>query len=365
MRATFWGIALGVLCVVTACAGGGETTDKKNTGGAGGLGATGGGGIGASGGSAGVGGNAGAATGGAGGLAGGGGSPTGGSGGGDAGLDAAPDAAPDAGWPTCDAKPAPAVQKTIPEIWTANYIVETEVWVPAVYVTAISGGACVAGLSCQVFVQQDESYTSLSNAAQHAIKLRISGTTAQYFTGIAVGDRVDVLGWAWRYTVSGSNEMVIQVNSLLPGCAKKIGTGTPVAVDAQLSNLSVNAYEQTAGPLFVKLSTITGKPAAPSGNIRPLGHRRRNRRRGSHGPGEREPVLSIRRRIQRATDERPNSRGFPEHHRRVRGVRSADRWRDGAEVQRGLSAGDVRARAVARSMSARGFAQIELDSITI
>jgi hypothetical protein len=155
-------------------------------------------------------------------------------------------------------------EKTILQIWADNYSVETQVWVPGVYVTAVSGGACVAGQSCQIFVQQAESYPNLVSGAKNGIKLRISGPTAQYFTGIAVGDRIDVLGWAWRYDLGGSNEMVVQVNSVLPGCAFEVGTGAPVPINVQLADLTVTAYEQTVGPLLVRLSTVTGKPALPT-----------------------------------------------------------------------------------------------------
>lgn len=136
---------------------------------------------------------------------------------------------------------------------------------PGVYITAISGSGCANNTTCQIFVQQAESYASLAAGAKQAIKLRIASTVAQYFTGLAVGDKVDVLGYAWRYNLSGANEMAIQINSQLPGCAKKVGTGTPVPITGvQLTDLSVGFYEQTHGPLLVQLSTVTGKPAGAS-----------------------------------------------------------------------------------------------------
>jgi len=134
-----------------------------------------------------------------------------------------------------------------------------------VYVTAISGGACVANETCQIFVQQDETYASLTAGAKHGLKIRVSANVAKYFTGLQVGDRIDAQGYAWRFDLFGNNEIVLQVNSTLPGCAKKVGSGNPTPIiGVQLSDLSVNAYEQTIGPLLVQVATVTGKPAGPT-----------------------------------------------------------------------------------------------------
>lgn len=173
--------------------------------------------------------------------------------------------APDADvfvWPTCNAKPASATARTIPEIWQAAPSAESETWIAGAYVTAISLGSCTAGKACQIFLQQDPSYASLAAAAKHGIKLFVSGNTAQYFTNVAVGDRVDVLGWAWRYNLDGQNELLVQVNAKLPGCAKTTSKGnalTPVS-GVTLADLTLDKYESTHGPLFVKVANVSGKP---------------------------------------------------------------------------------------------------------
>ena len=138
-------------------------------------------------------------------------------------------------------------------------------WIPSAIVTGISFGACSAGFACQVFLQADATYASFTAGAKHAIKLRISSSAASYFSSLAVGDRVDVLGWAWRYNLGGENELVVQVNNLLPGCAKKVGSATPTPITGvTLSDLTVTAYEQTHGPLLVQVAGVTGKPQAAS-----------------------------------------------------------------------------------------------------
>jgi hypothetical protein len=263
-----------------ACAGGGDADgDPGGSGGTAGSGAT-GGSAGGSGGSAGAGaaggagGAAGTGAGGAGGSAGaagvGGGSGASGSAGsaGSTGTGGGPsDASADAppGWPTCDAKPATAAHKTLPQIWADDPSAPTEVWVTGTYVTAISGGACTAGDACQIYLQQDPTYASFALGAHRAIKLRVSGTAAQYFTALAPGDQVDVLGHAWRFNLGGANELVIQVNAQLQGCAKKIGTGAPAPITGiQLSDLNVTSYELTHGPLLIQVAAVSGKPAAPA-----------------------------------------------------------------------------------------------------
>ena len=66
-----------------------------------------------------------------------------------------------------------------------------QVWVENVYVTAISGGACVAGKACQIFVQ-DATYASLGLVtAHHAIRVLVSSTEAAGFADVVV-ER----GWA-------------------------------------------------------------------------------------------------------------------------------------------------------------------------
>jgi hypothetical protein len=137
------------------------------------------------------------------------------------------------------------------------------VWISGAYVSAVSGNGCTAGSSCQIFIQTDPSYSSLSLAAHNSVNVRVAGSVSQYFTGIAVNDRVDVLGWAQRSTFGGGNELIVQVNSQLPGCMKKVGSGTLVPLTVQLSDLTVAAYETTHGPMLVQLSTVSGKPGLP------------------------------------------------------------------------------------------------------
>jgi hypothetical protein len=164
-------------------------------------------------------------------------------------------------WPDCNTQPPNVPTKTIPQIWAANYSTETQVWISGAYVTGVSGGACSAGRACQFFVQDATSYANLSAAAKHGIKVFVSAATASYFTGVRAGDRVDVMGWAWRYDVSGEHELLVQVNAALPGCFKKVGAGvpTPVAV-SDMSPLTVAGYEDTYGPVLVQVSNVSGRP---------------------------------------------------------------------------------------------------------
>jgi hypothetical protein len=166
-------------------------------------------------------------------------------------------------WPTCDSMPATAAAKTIPQIWQANPTTASETWVAGAYVTAISGGACVANKACQIFLQADPSYASLAAAAHHGIKMFISSAVASHFTSVAVGDQVDALGWAWRYTVDApQSELLLQVNAMLPGCTKTKSSGNALAplTGVTLADLTLDVYENTHGPLFVQLANVSGKP---------------------------------------------------------------------------------------------------------
>lgn len=189
----------------------------------------------------------------------------------DAPVEAAPDAPvdapdPDAGdpWPTCDAQPAGVPDMTLPEIWTANPSTPTEVWVTGLYVTAISWGGCSSGNACQVFLQDAETYASFAAGAQHGMKLFVSGATAEHFESLQVGDRVNVYAHAWRYNLNpAQNELLLQVNGTLRGCAKAVGSGTPAPIEGvELTDLTVDAYENTHGPLLVRVDEVSGKPGA-------------------------------------------------------------------------------------------------------
>lgn len=177
----------------------------------------------------------------------------------DAPGDAA-DAAP--AWPSCDAKPDAATARTIVEVWAANPITPSFTWVSGATVTAVSFGGCVAEQACQIFLQEGTGAT-LGAAAKHAIKLFVSKKTAARFTGIAPGDVVDVAAHAWRYDLDGQNELLLQVNDALRGCAKKTGTGSIAPVVATLEQLgTVSAYESTYGPVLVVVKDVSGKPDA-------------------------------------------------------------------------------------------------------
>lgn len=135
---------------------------------------------------------------------------------------------------------------------------------PGVFVTGVTKGGCVAGSACQIFVQQSESFADLAAGSQQAIKMFISGNTATHFVGVKVGDKVDVDAWAWRYNLNGQNELLLQVNLNLEGCAKPVGTGNPQPVTAELTQLTLTAYEETVGPLLVKVNGVSGKPQLPN-----------------------------------------------------------------------------------------------------
>jgi hypothetical protein len=156
------------------------------------------------------------------------------------------------------------VQKTLHQIWQDNPTTQTEVWVPGVYVTGVSKGGCQTGVACQIFVQSAESFANLAAGSQQALKIFISANTAFHFAGIKPGDKVDVDAFAWRYDVNMQNELLLQVNLQYKGCAKVVGSGNPQPVTVQLSDLTLDAYENTVGPLLVKVDGVSGKPQMPT-----------------------------------------------------------------------------------------------------
>lgn len=168
-----------------------------------------------------------------------------------------------AAWPECAAKPSSITPRPIVDLWSSNPENPTEVWLSGVVVTGISGGACRAKSACQIFLQDDETYSSIAEGAHHAVKLFVSAATAEHFTTVATGDRLNVLGWVWRYTLGGQNELMVQVNSQLLGCTKKVGTASPTPTVTTLSALTLDAYENTVGPLLVQVKGVSGKPGAP------------------------------------------------------------------------------------------------------
>jgi hypothetical protein len=180
----------------------------------------------------------------------------------DSGPGEAGDAPPP--WPSCDAQPTGTTAKTIAQIWTDDPAMPAFDWLSGSIVTAVSQGACSAGKACQIFLQEGTG-ADLAAVSHHAIKLFVSAKAADRFTGIAPGDKVDVAGYAVRYTLDGQNELLVEVNDLLRGCIKKTGTGSIAAVPATLSDLSsTSAYESTIGPVLVTLTNVSGKPSTPS-----------------------------------------------------------------------------------------------------
>ncbi len=133
------------------------------------------------------------------------------------------------------------------------------------YVTAISSGGCVAGTACEIIVQQDLTYASLAEGAHHAIREWITSPTAKYFTALQVGDQVNAMAWAYRENEGGESELILHVDTIEPGCALTIGTGTPTPITGvTLDDLgSIAAYEQTYGPLLVEVADVTGTPKQP------------------------------------------------------------------------------------------------------
>jgi hypothetical protein len=161
-------------------------------------------------------------------------------------------------------QPPGSTTKTIPEIWADDPLTPTAAWVPGVYVTAVSGGACAAGVACQIFVQQGEVYGSLTEAAHQSLRVGIAPAAAQYFEGIAVGDQIDLFARALRDTTDGKNELIFLVSASLPGCAEVVGAGDPQPLTVTLDQLTTQAYEVDVGPVLVRVETVTGNPNLPT-----------------------------------------------------------------------------------------------------
>lgn len=183
----------------------------------------------------------------------------------DTALDASPTDAPGFGWPDCTSQPQNVPTKSIQDLWTENPSTPTQVWLAGVYVTAISKGGCAAGVACELIVQQDLTYASLEAGAQHAIRAWITTSTSMHFTSLAVGDQVNAMAWAFRESEGGPNELILHVDTVEPGCALKIGSGTPTPIQGvHLYDLgSLAAYEQIYGPLLLEIANVTGTPKQP------------------------------------------------------------------------------------------------------
>jgi hypothetical protein len=184
----------------------------------------------------------------------------------DAPFDAPKTDAPGFTWPDCTSQPNGVPTKTITDLWTANPSVPTQVWLPGVYVTAISKGGCSAGVACEFILQQDLTYSTLEAGAQHAIRAWISSSAATHFTQLAVGDQVNAMAWAFRESEGGQNELILHVDDIEPGCALKVGSGTPAPITGvQLTDIgSLAAYEDIYGPLLLQIANVTGTPKQPN-----------------------------------------------------------------------------------------------------
>lgn len=167
------------------------------------------------------------------------------------------------GWPDCATQPGGSATKTIAELWSDDPVKQGPgTWVPGVFVTAISANGCVAGTECQIFLQQDETYADLAAGAKHAIKLFASKATSSHFVSLHVGDKVNVFASAWRSTLNGAHELMLDVNLNYPGCAAFVSQGHPTAVVTTPGELTIAAYEDSVGPLLVEIDTVSGKPKA-------------------------------------------------------------------------------------------------------
>jgi hypothetical protein len=168
-------------------------------------------------------------------------------------------------WPDCTSQPNGVPTKAITDLWSANPTTPTQVWLPGVYVTAISKGACTASVACEFILQQDLTYGSLEAGAQHAIRAWISASASTHFTQLAVGDQVNAMAWAFRESEGGQNELILHVDDVQDGCALKIGSGNPTPITGvQLGDIgSISAYEDIYGPLLLQVANVTGTPKQP------------------------------------------------------------------------------------------------------
>ncbi len=166
------------------------------------------------------------------------------------------------GWPGCADRPADAIATTLPQIWTDDPVEPTAVWLEGVYVSAISGGGCQLNTPCHLFVQQHPSYGALHEAAWQSLRLEVSDGIAHYFEDIKVGDQIDLAAHGWRRTDGGRNELQLQISSEMPGCAVVVGRAELAPVEATLEELSVDAYEETLGPVLVRVALVAGAPEA-------------------------------------------------------------------------------------------------------
>jgi hypothetical protein len=162
-------------------------------------------------------------------------------------------------WPDCATQPADAPTKLISDIWAANANAPQLAWVSNVTISAISYNGCSTGHACDIYLQTDATYASLADGAHKAIKMFVSSAAAGYFSTAQVGDTVNAMGWGWRYNIDNQNEILLEVSDEYQGCVKKTGTLvlSPVT-GVTLDQLTVDAYENTIGPLLVQVDNVRG-----------------------------------------------------------------------------------------------------------
>lgn len=168
------------------------------------------------------------------------------------------------GWPECIPENFGDSDATIADVWAANPPVPEPFWLPGLVVTAVSLGGCVEDAFCQIFVQQEDTFASFAAGAQQAIRVQVAPEAAFRFLDVAVGDLVDLGGEPYRDVADGKNELLFFIRDSTPGCMAVNGKGDPQPVVATLADLTVEAYEDTVGPLLVRLDTVSGRPHEPN-----------------------------------------------------------------------------------------------------
>lgn len=171
-------------------------------------------------------------------------------------------------WPTCDAAPTGTTPATINGLWTSTPASASFSWIQGAYVTGISLNGCTtsATATCQITLADATSYADLAAAAKRSIRMIVWAPASSRFAGLQVGDKVDVAAWGYRLTTGGQNELVLDVSETRRGCAKKVGTGAVTPVPATLAQLgTVAAYEDTYGPVLVRLDGVSANTDQTSG----------------------------------------------------------------------------------------------------
>jgi hypothetical protein len=162
-------------------------------------------------------------------------------------------------WPDCSTQPPDAPTQLISDIWTANANAPQLAWVNGVTISAISYNGCSTGHACDIYLQTDATYASLTDGAHKAIKMFVSSAAAGHFSTAQVGDTVNAMGWGWRYNIDNQDEILLEVTDEYQGCVKKTGTlALSPITGVTLDQLTVDAYENTYGPLLVEVDNVRG-----------------------------------------------------------------------------------------------------------